>query len=77
MCITIDAIDINTYFAMQDKPTYTDDFGDSDQEGEPDAYLARVKREAQERDDDDGGSSDESEDEDFKPPEEGSDVAEE
>lgn len=62
----------------QDKPTYTDDFGDSDQEGEPDAYLARVKREAEERDEEEGGgSSDESEDEDFKPPDDVSDVAEE
>ncbi|KAF4521067.1 hypothetical protein B566_EDAN012366 [Ephemera danica] len=62
-----------------DKPSYTEDFGDSDQEGEPDAYLARVKAEAEERDDDDGGSggSDESEDEDFKPNEDVSDVAEE
>ncbi|XP_059482130.1 FACT complex subunit Ssrp1 isoform X2 [Neocloeon triangulifer] len=62
-----------------DKPSYADDFGDSDQEDAPDAYLARVKREAKERDqgDDDEGSEDESEDEDFKPPEETSDVAEE
>lgn len=55
-----------------------DDFGNSDDEKEPDAYLARVKREAEERDDDGGGSSDdESTDEDFKPEGEGSDVAEE
>lgn len=60
-----------------DKPNYADDFGDSDQEDAPDAYLARVKREAKERDDDDDGSEDESEDEDFKPTEEASDVAEE
>ena len=64
---------------VQDKPSYTEDFGDSDQEDAPDAYLARVKREAEERDDDGGGGSseDESEDEDFKPNEEVSDVAEE
>lgn len=49
---------------------------DSDQE--TDAYLERVKREAQERDDeDDGGDDDESTDEDFKPNAEESDVAEE
>uniref|UniRef100_A0A1B6EEE8 FACT complex subunit SSRP1 n=1 Tax=Clastoptera arizonana TaxID=38151 RepID=A0A1B6EEE8_9HEMI len=62
-----------------DKVNYNDDFGDSDNENEPDAYLARVKREAQERDDgDDGGDSeDESTDEDFNPNQEDSDVAEE
>lgn len=61
-----------------DKPNYADDFGDSDKEGEPDAYLARVKREAEERDDDEGGDSeDESTDEDFNPNQEESDVAEE
>lgn len=62
-----------------EKANYSvDDFGDSDEEKEPDAYLARVKREAEERDVGDGGSSeDESTDEDFKPQEEGSDVAEE
>ncbi|KAK9512299.1 hypothetical protein O3M35_000757 [Rhynocoris fuscipes] len=62
-----------------DKPTYgADDFGDSDDEKEPDAYLARVKREAEERDEEEGGSSeDESTDEDFKPQEQESDVAEE
>lgn len=49
---------------------------DSGDEGEPDAYLARVKREAKERDDD-GDDDDESDDEDFNPGEEGSDVAEE
>lgn len=60
-----------------DKRSYTDDLVDSDQE-EPDAYLARVKREAQERDDDDdGGSNEESTDEDFNPNQEVSDVAEE
>ncbi|KAL1132560.1 hypothetical protein AAG570_010512 [Ranatra chinensis] len=63
-----------------DKPNYggSDDFGNSDEENEPDAYLARVKREAQERDEEDGGSSDDdSTDEDFKPAAEESDVAEE
>ena len=44
-----------------------DDFGGSDQEAEPDAYLARVKAEAQERDDDNQDSEDESTDEDFNP----------
>ncbi|XP_050535918.1 FACT complex subunit Ssrp1 [Daktulosphaira vitifoliae] len=59
-----------------DKPAYTgDDYGDSDNEGEPDAYLARVKREGQERDEDD--DSDESTDEDFNPDAQESDVAEE
>jgi len=48
---------------------------DSDQE-EPDAYLARVKREAAERDEDDDESG-ESTDEDFNPGQEESDVAEE
>lgn len=70
-----------------DKPSYTEDFGDSDQEDEPDAYLARVKAEAEEREEDEGsvrggggggdGSEDESTDEDFNPNEEHSDVAEE
>ncbi|XP_065345352.1 FACT complex subunit Ssrp1 isoform X2 [Cloeon dipterum] len=60
-----------------DKPNYADDFGDSDKEDAPDAYLARVKREAKERDEDDDDEEDESEDEDFKPTEEQSDVAEE
>lgn len=56
-----------------------DDFGNSDNENEPDAYLARVKAEAKERedDDDDDQNSDESTDEDFKPNEQESDVAEE
>lgn len=64
---------------MQDKANYKDDFGDSDNEAEPDAYLARVKAEAKERDadDDDDQASDESTDEDFKPNQEESDVAEE
>lgn len=55
-----------------------DDFGDSDNENEPDAYLERVKAEAKEReDDDDDQDEDESTDEDFKPNEAESDVAEE
>nr|CAG4650818.1 EOG090X02Z1 [Simocephalus serrulatus]SVE94132.1 EOG090X02Z1 [Simocephalus serrulatus] len=61
-----------------DKSSHADDFGDSDEEEAPDAYLARVKAEGKERDavgDDSSGDSDE-EDEDFKPGEE-SDVAEE
>ncbi|OWR42984.1 FACT complex subunit Ssrp1 like protein [Danaus plexippus plexippus] len=58
-----------------DKALYDDDFGDSDTEKEPDAYLARVKAEAEERDVDD---SDESTDEDFNPDKaKESDVAEE
>lgn len=62
-----------------DKASYKDDFGDSDNEIEPDAYLMRVKAEAQERDEEDGGDddSDESTDEDFNPNQEESDVAEE
>lgn len=63
-------------FNYQDKPAYTgDDFGDSDNEAEPDAYLARVKREGQERDEVD--DSEESTDEDFNPEGVESDVAEE
>nr|SVE73448.1 EOG090X02Z1 [Daphnia atkinsoni] len=61
-----------------DKSSHADDFGDSDEEEAPDAYLARVKAEGKQRDaigDDSGGDSDEN-DEDFKPGEE-SDVAEE
>lgn len=57
-----------------------DDFGNSDNENEPDAYLARVKLEGKEREDDDDDedqNSDESTDEDFKPNEQESDVAEE
>lgn len=65
-------------FHFQDKPSYADDFGDSDQEGAPDAYLARVKREAEERGEDEGGDSEEeSTDEDFNPNMAESDVAEE
>nr|XP_022917432.1 FACT complex subunit Ssrp1 [Onthophagus taurus] len=60
-----------------DKANYKDDFGDSDNENEPDAYLERVKAEAQERDQDDDGGSEESTDEDFNPNQEESDVAEE
>ncbi|KAJ6642332.1 FACT complex subunit Ssrp1 [Pseudolycoriella hygida] len=61
-----------------DKSSYKDDFGDSDNENEPDAYLARVKAEAKERDSDDGDDSDESTDEDFNPGEQNEDdVAEE
>ncbi|CAH0395894.1 unnamed protein product [Bemisia tabaci] len=58
------------------KVSYKESMDDSGDEGEPDAYLARVKREAKERDDD-GDDDDESDDEDFNPGEEGSDVAEE
>ena len=62
-----------------DKSTYKEDFGDSENEAEPDAYLARVKAEAKERDSDidDSVSEDESTDEDFKPNEVESDVADE
>ncbi|XP_012277915.1 FACT complex subunit Ssrp1 [Orussus abietinus] len=60
-----------------DKLNYDNDFGDSDQENEPDAYLARVKAEAQERDDDNQDSEEESTDEDFNPNQDESDVAEE
>lgn len=61
-----------------DKPGYSvDEFGNSDEEKEPDAYLARVKREAEERDDEGDESEDESTDEDFEPAGEASDVAEE
>ncbi|XP_063972147.1 FACT complex subunit Ssrp1 [Diachasmimorpha longicaudata] len=61
-----------------EKVSYDNDFGDSDQEAEPDAYLARVKAEAKERDDDAGDSEeDESTDEDFNPNQVESDVAEE
>jgi structure-specific recognition protein 1 len=55
---------------------YAEDFGDSDKE-EPDAYLARVKAEAQERESDESGSDEESTDEDFNPNVAESDVAEE
>ncbi|XP_022813825.1 FACT complex subunit Ssrp1 [Spodoptera litura] len=60
-----------------DKALYDDDFGDSDTEKEPDAYLERVKAEAKERDSGDS-DSDESTDEDFNPDKaKESDVAEE
>lgn len=55
---------------------YADDFGDSDKE-EPDAYLARVKAEAKERESEESGSDEESTDEDFNPNLQESDVAEE
>lgn len=63
-------------FCFQDKASYKDDFGNSDDEAAPDAYLERVKAEGQQRDDqsDDEG---ESTDEDFNPNQEESDVAEE
>ncbi|CAH2048719.1 unnamed protein product, partial [Iphiclides podalirius] len=61
-----------------DKALYDDDFGDSDTEKEPDAYLERVKAEAKERDSGDSDGSDESTDEDFNPDKANqSDVAEE
>lgn len=67
---------ILTYASVQDKALYDDDFGDSDTEKEPDAYLARVKAEAKERDSD--SDDDESTDEDFNPDKaKESDVAEE
>lgn len=55
---------------------YAEDFGDSDNE-QPDAYLQRVKAEAEERDSDESGSDEESTDEDFNPNVAESDVAEE
>ncbi|KAK4874995.1 hypothetical protein RN001_011417 [Aquatica leii] len=61
---------------QKDKTNYKDDFGDSDNEAEPDAYLERVKAEAQERGADE--SDGESTDEDFSPGRQAeSDVAEE
>lgn len=60
-----------------DKAAYKDDFGDSDNENEPDAYLERVKAEARDKDSADSGSEEESTDEDFQPGREDSDVAEE
>ncbi|CAG9824663.1 unnamed protein product, partial [Phaedon cochleariae] len=61
-----------------DKSSYKDDFGGSDEEAAPDAYLERVKAEGQERDDDDGSDDDgSSTDEDFNPDQAESDVAEE
>lgn len=59
-----------------DKASYKDDFGNSDEEAAPDAYLERVKAEGQEKDD--VSDEDESTDEDFNPGEKDeSDVAEE
>ncbi|GAB6029829.1 hypothetical protein CHUAL_005538 [Chamberlinius hualienensis] len=55
--------------SQMDQPSYKDDLVDSDQEEEPDAYLARVKAEGEERDDDD--DSGESSDESFNPGESG------
>ncbi|ODM98071.1 FACT complex subunit SSRP1 [Orchesella cincta] len=49
-----------------DNQPYTGDFDNSDEEVEPDAYLARVKAEAQERSDDES-LEEESEDEDYNP----------
>lgn len=61
-----------------DKAAYNEnDFGDSDDEKEPDAYLARVKAEGREKDSGDDDDSDESTDEDFNPQEQESDVADE
>lgn len=51
---------------LQDTGYAGEDFGDSDQEAAPDAYLARVKREGEEKDEDD--DEDESTDEDFELP---------
>nr|CAG4638319.1 EOG090X02Z1 [Cyclestheria hislopi] len=59
-----------------EKPSHADDFGDSDVEDEPDAYLARVKAEGEERVAGDSDDDSDENDEDFKPGEE-SDVAEE
>lgn len=54
--------------SFQDKNSYKDDFGDSDNEVVPDAYLERVIAEGEERDSDEGDDdSDESTDEDFNP----------
>lgn len=50
-----------------DKLSYKDDFGDSDNEAEPDAYLARVQAEGKERESDDSSDDGESTDEDFNP----------
>lgn len=55
---------------------YAEDFGDSDNDV-PDAYLNRVKAEAEERDSDESASDEESTDEDFNPTAQESDVAEE
>jgi len=60
-----------------DKAAYKEDFGDSDNEVEPDAYLERVKAEAKERSDNGSMDSEESTDEDFKPGEQESEVDDE
>nr|CAG4642375.1 EOG090X02Z1 [Evadne anonyx] len=57
-----------------DKGGHGDDFGGSDEEEAPDAYLARVKAEGKERDAEDDSSDSDGDDDDFKPGEE-SDVA--
>jgi len=59
-----------------DKGGHGDDFGGSDEEEAPDAYLARVKAEGKERDAEDSSGDSDEDDDDFKPGEE-SDVAEE
>uniref|UniRef100_V5GLI2 FACT complex subunit SSRP1 n=1 Tax=Anoplophora glabripennis TaxID=217634 RepID=V5GLI2_ANOGL len=59
-----------------DKASYKDDFGNSDDEAAVDAYLERVKAEGQQRDDQ-SDDDDESTDEDFNPNQQESDVAEE
>lgn len=69
ICFVDQHFNLIIFHLSQDKAVY-DDFGDSDNEGEPDAYLARVKAEGKERvsdDDDDGSNSDESTDDDFNP----------
>ncbi|GJQ87573.1 Ssrp [Trypoxylus dichotomus] len=74
---TFSSIEKEEYGKLLDFITYKDDFGDSDNEAEPDAYLERVKAEGQERDVDDKSSDADSTDEDFNPNQEESDVAEE
>ena len=61
--------------STSDKANYKDDFGDSDTEAAPDAYLARVKAEAELRDEGDDDDDDDSTDDDFKPKSDESDVA--
>ncbi|CAG0899999.1 unnamed protein product [Darwinula stevensoni] len=62
-----------------DAAAYTDDLVNSDAESEPDAYLARMKAEADEESDEGEGDDESEEDEDFAPEDEkaASDVAEE
>lgn len=67
-------VDLSSKF--QDGKYAAEDFGDSDQETAPDAYLARVKREGKQKDDDDD-DDDESTDEDFKPPQDESEIEDE